>query len=116
MKFDFIAPGNARNNGNSADVTIVLCKNGQFSVTFRNSTHEKISKSGRVKIGLPFGAENRLYFVDDREGFKLTTGNTARPATNNRYILCKDNRLMSFVGDHTMLYDKNEKLYYIELK
>lgn len=78
MKFEFIAPKKFRRNSNSSDVSIVLCKNGQYSITMRNGVHEKISNSGRVKFGIPYGAHNRLYFIDDREGFKFTTGCSAK--------------------------------------
>lgn len=107
-----------RGGFNMGDVKLSLNKNGEdrmaIVVAFYNENHKKISTTD---YAIPSIDEElgRLYFEtgSQTDGFKLT--NADKGATRRITFIIKDKETWeSRTGQYNLLYDTNERLYYID--
>ncbi len=96
-----------------ADVSINMIKHGEGKVALfvlRNKTGEIIAPNfGRVQLGVK---ESRVYFLEDKDGFKLST---SKGVAKNKYIRPSAKGVFEeFEGDYKLKHDDFLSLYYIE--
>lgn len=111
MALNWVIPSSGRTA--TGDVSLTLTKsNDTFIgvVSIRNRKGDMIAKSGRITFAVD---DNRLYFKDDSNGFKLTDSaiETKKFQSQNKILVeyVRKNR-----GDHTLQKDKINGLWYIE--
>lgn len=119
MGINWIEKGNSRSTAR-ADVSIRLNKSGhgdnqeRIIARFDVETAKKLSaKSAYLMMGYD-KETGRIYFKEDGpiNGFKLSWTNTGH---SKMQISCPTvDALKKHVGDYQLLFDKEEKLYYID--
>lgn len=96
------------------DVSISLTgkKKLSTSIILRNNADRKLTKSGYVVVAID---KDRLYFKESHqnEGYKLSTKamTTSTFAINSEEL---NDFALTHSGDFPLLYDKENKLYYID--
>ena len=100
------------------DVKVSLNKNGgdrtAVVVVFYNDNYKKISTTGYTIPSLDEEL-GRLYFEtgNQTDGFKLTQ-TSASSARRMAFIIKDKDTWATRLGSYNLLYDTNEKLYYID--
>ena len=82
-------------------------------LTFYGDIHKKITDHDYIQIGVDL-EQNRIYFQGGTSvnGYKLTsTGNVVNIRSTNYFV----EKLAAYVGVYDLLFDEDQKLYYIQL-
>ena len=111
-----------RKNTDGRDIAITVTKNDVFNMTFYRGAYRKISTRFEY-VTFAFGNRNtRLYICEaenGHDGYKLTVVNGHAISTDARRISCKNDMLgpniAALIGDYILEWDKDKKLYYIDL-
>ncbi len=118
--FSWFTKSSTRSNP-LADVCIRVNKNGggRYTVVFQfdEATAKKLTSNSEYLI-FAYDEENmRVYFKEATaiDGFKVGKTNPNSPSRRMGATVINFEMWMKFIGDYSLLYDKTEKLSYIDL-
>lgn len=109
-----------------ADVAVRINKNGllangeyRYCVAFRfynDSAKKIVNKEEHVAFAID-SEDNRIYFKESNsfEGYKLSRNKTTQNSLTITRTIYDMDPWEKIVGDYVLLYDRTEKLHYIDL-